>query len=251
MNNTIIPSISQRQVKELLRKRIFNPNEFIGRPLIIWRSYYFDGIQEKLVKEVLKERNEGLPKEQMKGVLVNPKTAKKERLTFVAIDTLADYEATLANFYGIPFVVYAAMPSPDESILADFPNADQYIFSPDYKEWSEEFASHRKSEKFLLDFISHATEGNAEATDYLWYNYFNAGCKRRLMVKGVKPDENTGCDFPSCWQLALSRLRMAMKMARVKKIYEVKEDVFNLVFPPGISKDLISEFRNYIMNNRI
>lgn len=251
MKKPDIPSVSQSGVKELLRKRLQAFSEYIDRPLIIWRSHYYDGIQERLVKEVLKERNSGLPREEWKGVLVNPKTARKERLAFVAVDTLADYEKTLDNFDGIPMVVYAAVPSPDESILADFPNAEQYVFTPDYKEWAEWYVANSKSDRFLLDFIEHGAGGNIEDITYRWYNYFNAGCKRRLIVNGVKPDENTGCDYPSCWKLALSRLHMAMKMARVKKLSEVKEDIFNLVFPPGISPDLASEFRTYVSEKRL
>lgn len=243
-----LPVISQSGIKELLRKRLHNHDEYGGKPLVIWRSYYFDGIQEQLVREVLKERNTCLPKEEWKGVLANPKTARKERLEFVAVDTLADYEQTLTNFAGVPFVVYAAMPGPDESVLADFPNAEQYVFSPDYEEWSEWRASRYKNGRFLLDFIN---QGPAEEITYRWYNYFNAGCARRLMVDGKKPEADTGCDFPSCWQLALSRLHMARKMARVTHLYEIKDDIFKLVFPPGISRDLVDEFRAYLMERRL
>lgn len=246
MENLNISEISRTRVKELLRKRLQKPDEYIGKPLIIWRAYYFDGIQEQLVKEVLRERNSGLPKEEWKGVLVNPKTARKERLAFVAVDTLADYDKTLAEFADIPLVVYAAMPSPEESILADFPNAEQYIFTPDYEEWAERFAASAKNYRFLLDFIEHGESGEVEDITYRWYNYFNAGCRRRLMANGEKPEGHTGCDFPSCWQLALSRLRMAMKIARVKKFCDVSDDDFKLVFPPGISGDLVAEFRNYL-----
>lgn len=251
MRSINIPSVSQSGVKELLLKRLQTPDEYIGKPLVIWRSYYFDGIQELLVREVLKKRNSGLSKEEWKGVLVNPKTARKERLAFVAIDTLADYEKTLANFEDIPLVVYAALPNPDDSILKDFPNAEQYVFTPDYKEWAEWYVANANREKFLLDFIEHGIGGNIEDIRYRWYNYFNAGCNRRLIVDGVKPDKNTGCDYPSCWLLALSRLRMVMKMARIKKLSEVKEDIFNLVFPPGISGDLATEFRRYITEKQL
>lgn len=223
----------------------------MGKPLIVWRSYYYDGIQDRLVREVLKERNSGLPKEEWKGVLVNPKTARKERLAFIAVDTLVDYDRTIANFDRIPFVVYAAMPSLEDSILTDFPNAEQCVFIPDYEEWAEWFAARAKNDIFLLDFIGHGAAGKVEGNPYRWYNYFNSGCRRRLLENGVKPDENTGSDFPSCWQLALSRLRMAMKMARVKKLCDVKEDIFNLVFPPGISHDLATEFRKYVLEKEL
>lgn len=244
-----LSEISQAEVKELLQKRLLTPEDYIGKSLILWRSYYFDGIQERLMREAVKERNLGLPKEEWRGVLVNPKSARKERLASVVIDTLADYEKTLANFEGLPMVVYAAMPVPNDSISADFPNAEQYVFSPDYKEWAQWFAAKGKKDSFLIDFIEKGASGNVEDITYRWYNFFNAGCTRRLMNGGAKPPENTGCDYPSCWQLFLSRLHMAMKMARVKKLCEVKEDVFKLVCPPGISSDLAADFRNYIFLN--
>lgn len=54
---TELSFITQTELSRVLKTRIENPGEFIGRPLIIWRSYVGDGIQMRILEDVFKQYN--------------------------------------------------------------------------------------------------------------------------------------------------------------------------------------------------
>lgn len=232
----IINTISQTGIKELLRERLEQPLAYADRPLLIWRSYFFDGVQEQLVREVIKEHNESLPKAEWKGALVNPKRANKDRMGLCVIDTMEDYATTINNFRGIPMIVYGITPVADSSISEDFKNAEQYVFEPDFEDWASKHSARGGRQAMLVKFLRDTTDG--KGVDYRWYNYYN----------NADISHRTGCDFPSAWLEGLSRLSTLQKIMHSAKLADVPEEDFYRFLHIRISDDLIREFREYIRN---
>lgn len=54
-----IKLIDQSGIRALLRERLEQPDLYVGKPLIIWCADFHDGIQERIVREVLTDYNEG------------------------------------------------------------------------------------------------------------------------------------------------------------------------------------------------
>lgn len=131
-----LKTIDQAGIRPLLRERLDSPATFIGKPLILWRSYISDGINDVLVREVFRDYNKDLSRDDRKGFWINPKNVKKEKLGICVIDTSADYSRALEKYGDVPMVVYAYVDSPDPSVLEDFPDAEQYIFAPDFQLWA-------------------------------------------------------------------------------------------------------------------
>lgn len=150
------------------------------------------------------------------------------------IDTSVDYSRTLAKYSDWPIIVYAFVDTPDESVLKDFPNAEQYIFAPDFQQWAEDtrqFANCR----LVADFI----QSTCEKEDG-WYNYF----------ENTDKSHRKGCDFPSEWLSGVYQLGFCLRISRLKKICDVDEDLYNRCFQ-NISTDLIREFRQYIIEQNL
>lgn len=230
-------TISQTEIKELLRKRLDQPSLYADRPLLLWRSYYFDGIQENLVREAVREHNRNLPKEDWKGAVVNPQRANKERMGLCIVDTMEDYASTISNFRGIPTIVYGITASPDNSISDDFENAEQYIFEPDFEYWASRLSSRGGRQGMLVEFIRDTVDKKGIA--YRWYNYYN----------NEDISHRSGCDFPSAWLDGLSKLSTLQKIMRLEKLSDVSEEDFHRFLHIRISDDLISEFREYVCSH--
>ena len=123
-----INTINQDGVSALLKERLEHPGLYVGKPLVIWRSNYLDGIMSSLVTKALKEFNRGKPREQWKGQWVNPKSAPKvERIGLAVITHDVDFAISLER-YPVPAVMFAPFEEPQEEILAKLPGAEQYIF---------------------------------------------------------------------------------------------------------------------------
>lgn len=237
---TELKTIDQAGVRSLLRERLDNPGAFIGKPLIIWRSYINDGVNDVIARDVFKEYNNGRQRDLRKGFWPNPKNVKKDNLGICVIDTSADYSRAIENYSDCPMVVFAFVDSPDDSVLADFPDAGQYVFAPDFQQWAAR-ESLTKDHRLVIDFINSTC--NRDSVTYRWYNYFNNDIRHISHRKG--------CDFPARWLDGLGKLRMYLKIARLKKLGDVSEDFFVKSFVPYISVDLIEEFRKYILDNQL
>ena len=234
-------SINQSQLSALIAERLNNPDKFIGKPLVICQAVSNDGVQEGMLREVFKAHNAGKPKEEWKGFIANPKRAKADKLGLLFIDASEDYRESLERYCGLPVVVYAKWLNTLDELSADFPDAEMYLFTPDFEQWAECIRDYKSIPSWLIDFIR--GKGTPEDITYRWYNYFNAGCNKYLDIAKGK---NTGCDFPESWFEGLMRLRMYLKTGRIAKYSQVPEDFFNMCFSTGISQDLKDELREFL-----
>lgn len=232
-----IKTIDQSGIRQLLRERLYNPAMVVGKPVIIWRSYLFDGVNDTLAQDLFREYRDCHSREEWKGFWPNPTMQKKEMLGICFIDTSKDYSSTLPAYSDLPIVVYAFVDSPDESILKDFPNAEQYVFAPDFQQWAED--TRRLSYyPIAADFIRSTCEKDGIA--YRWYNYF----------ENTDKSHRNGCDFPSEWFKSVRNLSILRIISPQHKLYDVDEVLYNRCFD-NISTDLIREFRQYIIEQNL
>ena len=234
---TEIKTIDQSGIRQLLRERLYNPAMFVGKPVIIWRSYLFDCVNDTLAQDLFREYRDCHSREEWKGFWPNPTMQKKEMLGICFIDTSKDYSRTLPAYSDLPMVVYAFVDSPDESILKDFPDAEQYIFAPVFQQWAEDIRQY-DNYRLIADFIQSTCE--KDDVTYRWYNYF----------ENTDKSHRKGCDFPLEWVSGVSKLRFCRHVSRLKKLCDVDEVLYNRCFD-NISTDLIREFRQYIIEQNI
>lgn len=50
-----LKAIDQSGIRELIKERLYNPAMFIGKPVIIWRSYVFDRVNDLLARGIFYE----------------------------------------------------------------------------------------------------------------------------------------------------------------------------------------------------
>lgn len=232
-----LKTIDQSGIRALLEERLYNPAMFIGKPLIIWRSYAYDGVNNGLALDIFHEYRKCRCREEWKGFVVNTTIARKDMMGICFIDTSKDYSRTLAKYSDLPIVVYACVDRPDESVLKDFPNAEQYVFAPDFQQWAEEIRPNARC-RYVADFIRSTCE--KDSVTYRWYNFFENADK----------SNRKGCDFPVEWSSGVSQLGFCLRVSRLKKICEVEDKWFNKCFQ-NISTDLVREFRQYIIEHQI
>lgn len=226
-----IPRVKQSDVMPMLTRRLTHRAECSERPLILWHTdVRDDGIQWRLLHDTFRAFYEGRPIDERRGFLINPRTAKKERVGVVAIDAGQDYSATLEGFDDVPKVVYAPCAGRSEKVLADFPGAEEYLFEPDFEEW-------RGALPDKLDFLADFIESGARSEEdikYRWYNRYG--------------DLPGGCEMPGRWLTGVSRLGFLRYALRLKKLGELDAKSFRF---DGISPDLVDEFHRYIIENNL
>ena len=232
-----LKTIDQSGIRQLLRERLYNPAMFVGKPVIIWRSYLFDGVNDTLAQDLFREYRKCRSREEWKVFKANTTIYNKDKLGICFIDTSADYSRTLAIYNNLPMVAYAFEDSPDESVLKDFPDAEQYIFAPVFQQWAEDIRQY-DNYRLIADFIQSTCE--KDDVTYRWYNYF----------ENTDKSHRKGCDFPLEWVSGVSKLRFCRHVSRLKKLCDVDEGSFNKCFQ-NISADLVREFRQYIIEQNI
>ena len=273
-----LKTISQSGIRKLLKERLENPKKYVDTPLLIWRSDFRDGIQDSLLRNVLHNYNEGKEKDEQKWFLssllgeenqtkhdfsVNHiiETEKKHLLGIYVLEPIFapldynqnDYEkyievinhrkfGDIKMIDGVPVVAYMCHDYDWFETPEVFPDAEQYIFEPDFEEWAQSLPENKR---FLADFVRKSTTPNStpltnDELEYRWYNYFNTNHQ----------ELREGCNYPQCWYEALRRLRMEKKLSRLDRFSEIDEQDFITAFS-GISYDLAKEFREYIVKNNL
>ena len=99
---TGLKTIDQSGIRVLINERLYNPDMFVGKPVIIWRSYLFDGVNDTLAQDLFREYRDCHSREEWKGFWPNPTMQKKEMLGICFIDTSKDYSRTLPAYSDLP-----------------------------------------------------------------------------------------------------------------------------------------------------
>lgn len=269
-----INKIDQTQLKTLLRERVGNPTKFLNRPLVIWRSNWDDGIQERILQEVFSEINnldDTAKQKWYRHTLLGEEAQIKYDLTestefgyddkmasvgLLAVDPLfltLDYKEdpkNLKNYCSlinnrkwkdievmdnVPVVVYMCHPDKELEKPELYPTAEQYVFEPDFDEWAHWAVQNEKCPKLLIDFIR--GNGDKEGIRYRWYNFFN-----NQDPEGKK--HITGCEFPKKWHYVFRELK---DYPSIKEMTE--DDLYNVIdLNGGMSKDVKEDLKQYIKN---
>lgn len=252
-----LTEIDQTGIKALLRERLEQPELFRGRPLIIWRAEFHDGIQERIVHELLIEYNRERPGAYKKGFielteLTDPDIENVQNLglcvfnpSLAFIDkenSWSDYCKSVESLSkgDTPIVTYMCCRCEGVETPEAFGDAEQFVFSPDFAEWERWAQSNNYPPQYVLDFIRGTGEKSVIA--YRWYNYFNIPSEEFV---------RKGCSFPQDWLESLSRLKFDKKLSNAEALSDLSDEDIHTDFVQGISPDLVNEFITYIRQNKL
>lgn len=121
-----------------------------------------------------------------------------------------------------------------------YPEAEQYLFVPNFDEWAEWAASKGGFPQLVIDFIR--GDGDNAGITYRWYNFFNN-----------TPDGNSvGCRYPESWKELRIVLTKEMKDAEVDIITALTDDQLKEAckFIFHISDDIKEAFCKYIIEHK-
>lgn len=236
-----LKTISQSDVKKLLKERLDYPEKYVDKPLIIWRSYFYDGILDFIARHTRSEYNKEKSKGETKWFCADPLRIKKEKLTFCIITFDEDDDKIRETYAGLPMVLFVPFEDNDGEVRRSYPNAEEYIFQPDFKELELQIRGMQGVPDFLIDFLKSGNNSSDNIDPYRWYNYFNYSGKGRRQ----------GCDYPSGWFESIRKLKMALKLSRQKKFSNLSDLDYKYSFSTRISDDLKKEFREYLIANKL
>ena len=233
--------IDQTGIADAVAKRMAAPAQYIGQPLVIWRSHFRDGVQEGVLHEVVREYNKNKTDEEKRLFRVLDMTDENKplqhyhapsRLGFYVVLPATAHPDSIEKAireigFGVPLVFFMPGEAVEES-----PIAEQYIFEPDFEQWAAMYAVHGEIMAFIRG------DGDKAGITYRWYNRFHVGS-----------DDRRGCDMPEVWLEAAVRLGFAKKFSRVQNLCDLTEESFRSAFGEGISADVVDAFWKYVRHN--
>lgn len=293
--------IGQTGIKSLIKERIENPEKYINTPLIIWRADIRDGIQERVLREVFDDFNEGrasrcwykiasvrqMPRFQteplrkllqtdyvdrndnkpyeLKSVMLRAGMRDKYNAGLFVIDPVCasvDYNndpESIKNYRsvinsrdwdgikladGIPVVAYMCLGDEWFETPEAYPEAEQYVFEPDFEEWAQWAMEKAGLPEIVADFIR--SDNDKEKMTYRWYNKFSDPNPAPL---------TGGCRYPADW-IREVRIRVpwdaVLQTAQkefVKAAPKATEDLLGEKFGGIISYDVLAELSRYLIQN--
>lgn len=260
-----ITKISQTELKEILKARIQNKEAYKDKPLIVWRSFLEDGIQKRILEEVLEELNiDRIGSERVWYKEIHPESLNDSDLT--AITILPDFHIKDVRYgnHKVVLTVTGFIHKPDANILDRFhkliagkvrrddspliafvnykekeienpemfPNAEQYIFEPDFEEWAKWAQKEKNMPDYIIDFIR--GDGSEKGITYRWYNLFN---NYNSEIKINRP----GCVYPQKW---IDIVETINRLPSGKDITD--RDFYRIAILSGISSDVKDDFKNHL-----
>lgn len=154
-------------------------------------------------------------------------------------ETLANYQSVINSRNwndiqlpeGVPTVAYMCIGEPWFETPEAYPNAEQYLFEPDFEEWAQWVENEDKLPREVIDFIR-------EDITYRWYNHFN------MSGDGQEPK---GCEYPGSWLKA--RINWPNLVAFTREYGEqtpqLAEDLHKR-FRGRISQDVLTDLIKYL-----
>ena len=282
-----LPSVDQKEIGRLYKDLLEKREVYVERPMVIWKSYFQDGILFPILHRVNLEHNKDRKKEDrkilgLKCLHLEPQKDKevidifnpsnhKGCVLYVDIpeDSFQNPEPLDADFSSLVFqwlkkiTETAKVPVILHLPFIEYPEAFEgldvtlYVYHPDFEEWKRtESKSKNPMVNRLIGFLDSA--GSKQEKDYRWYWYFHRSPDRKPEADNQDLHTGTGCDFPSCWMNGVHKLWRYLypPMAQIPKnlkprknirISEIPLDTFKSFFNKGISDDLIQSFRDYLI----
>ena len=273
--------IDQNEIGKIYKKLLETRELYVEKPIVIWSSYFKDGILYPKLEEINQAYNKDRKKEEkeyfrVKGLEVKALKDKnfevslnqekhKACLFYIEIpekelQNPQPFDADLGIFISewlkkitatskVPVILH--LPYIEHADTFAGIETTQYVYNPDYEEWKKsEMENNNIFVNLLFGFLD--TFKDIDDNDYSWNWYFH-----RNPTDG---DEGVDCDFPCCWLDGLYNLRryLYLPMAQISKNYKPREDIlisemslekFKSFFKDGISDDLIEKFRNYLIEH--
>lgn len=173
------------------------------------------------------------------GILaVDPKNMMRDYK--MDASSLSDYQSLLNDRrwkditmkFDAPIVAYMLFSEKEFETPEKYPNAEQYVFEPDFDQWADWALSKRRVRPFLIDFIR--GDGNHDGIMYRWYNLFNTQNEETAInLRGVI--------YPKKWYKVLfgSSSIDDVTDAVIKEVSTVS----------GISTDIKDQLKKYIDNH--
>lgn len=128
----------------------------------------------------------------------------------------------------LPIVAFMACPEEASRYLENsYPDAEQYVFHPDFEVWAQWAVRTDTCPKYLIDFIR--GDGHKDGIAYRWYNLFN---------HGAHLSQFKGCMFPKKWH------KIIASCPDISNFTE--EDLTSIQWEPGITDDIKDQFIKYI-----
>lgn len=277
-------TIDQSGIKNLIAKRIKTPEQYVNKPLIIWRSNFDDGIQERILEEAFDEWNKektteerkwfcrtllGLDTPQTTYDLTNKEIIRNDvdeslfgayqigLLVFDPIFVSMDYESNPESLKMYHAIINNRKWG-DIEILAGVPVVS---FMPYTYDWFQTPDAYPTAEQYVFkpDFKEWAnwfeyTAGAPEwfiqfirgkgSEDDIAYRWYN------YFVNKDNESGGNGCCFPENWERILIFLKLKLKKEGKKKISTLRDSDIDICFS-GISQDIKEEFTQFINSNNL
>lgn len=265
-----LPIISQSGIKSEIKSRLENPEMYLSRPLIIWRSTLNDGIQHDLLQLTCKEYNRNKSESEMKwyktfivghgsnlGISYESEVIQSEwrnpHQKFCVINVLPQVDEasnpvsfgeavyvpdearlrTISETVGMPVVVYMPFVEHPEA----YPESEQFVFIPYFAEFKERWSgSNNKRLKAVIEFFD--KEGSM----------FEGEC---LTNENSFSNPDPLILAAEYWFKAVRNLGFALKFARKENLSELTDEQFRTSFKAGIPDNLIQKFRNFVIEKNL
>ena len=273
-----LKKINQSDLKTLLRERLENKSNYNHRPLIVWRSNLEDGIQKRILTEVFDEYNKNKTVECREWYkVIHPGANSDEYINDPEIFLNVDFKDSrygkynvglrvidplgmgnsweefmkiiqknsMDNFQSseIPFVAFITRIGNKYEQPQNYPNAEQYVFEPDFEEWLI-WARKNGFAEFILDFIK--GNGNQEDITSRWYNMFNN-------YNDENKTNRPGCSYPAIWE-SINKFfnkKIERKESDFRKFGDAIEEMTEFKILNGMSFDLKDDFIKYLNSQEI
>ena len=141
---------------------------------------------------------------------------------------------------GVPVVAYMCLNYDWFETPEAYPDAEQYIFVPDFEEWAEWAKDKGAMPDYMIDFIR--GDGDKAGIAYRWYNHFNHNS--RMLV---------GCEYPASWLLGRAKFRHYINRVGAESLNDarLKKELLNKAFSGEIAPDVVEELWEYMSQHEI
>ena len=284
-----LQSVDQKEIGRFYKDLLENPEAYAERPVVIWKSYFQDGILFPILHHInlehykerkrddwkilglkclhlqslnTKDLNDSFNPGRHKGCVAyvdipDDKFQDPEPFDFNPLSLIFDWLKKITKTAKVPVILHLPFIEHPEAFQGM--DVNQYIYHPDFEEWKRrEINSNNPLVNLLIGFLD--SSASILERDYRWYGYFHRSPDRKPESDNQDLQKGTGCDFPSCWMEGVHKLRrfIHLPMAQIPKNYKPRKDIrisemstekFKSFFSDGISDDLIEKFRNYLIEH--
>lgn len=281
IRNKNLQRVDQNEIGRIYSRMLENPELFMHRPIVVWRSYFKDGILFTKLQEINSDHNKNRNREEReylrlkplkldslneidpentltssfhKGVVLYVEIPERGYHNPAALDSnfgskISEMLRKIKEFYSVPIILH--LPFIESPEILEGTESEQYIYHPDYEEWKRTETRYTNPLiNLLIGFLD--CFKNEDGIEYSWYWYYH----KTAELTNESYSDASGCDFPTCWMEGIHKLWRFLHppMAQIPKDYKPRKDIlisqmpinkFQSFFNEGISKDLIEAFRNY------